>query len=228
MATTPITTPTPSSPCGDSNAPSTPPSATSLNKDATKSPQICTSPPCPITQDHDQGLYLDSCRVALKPETRRILAPSVPSPDFSAANERVFRNEGTKTDSKLWVAFDKLDVEPLLDDVYAVCVSPVPVGTHDHDSVTDECADLGGVSANGGAGRCRHPFGFYNPPEKMWEAHRRLVIDFGDSMDQRLVDAYPATNAYYGEGFGEYEGMSCRFKMKRRGLSTGVWLRAQN
>ena len=158
MATTPITTPTPISPSGDSNAPSTPPSAASPIENATKSPHSCTSPLCPITQDSDQGLYLHSCRVALTPESRRIFASSVPPPDVSAAYERCFMNKSTKADSKLWVAFREIHVESLLD-VDVVWMSPVPAGMYDNDSVIDECADPGGVSANGGAGRFRHPFG---------------------------------------------------------------------
>ena len=72
------------------------------------------------------------------------------------------------------MAFYELRVEPLLDDVDAVWVSPVPAGTHNDDSVIDERADPGDVKADGGAGRCRHPFVLYNPPEKVWKAHRRL------------------------------------------------------
>ena len=57
------------------------------------------------------------------------------------------------------MAFHEIDVESLLDDVNVVWMSPVPAGMHDNDSVIDECADPGGVSANGGAGRFRDPFG---------------------------------------------------------------------
>ena len=53
-----------------------------------------------MPQDHDQGLYLHSCRVALKPESRRILAPSFLLPNVLAAYELSFRNEGTKADEK--------------------------------------------------------------------------------------------------------------------------------
>ena len=71
-----------------------------------------------------------------------------------------------KTDEKLWVAFHELHVEPLLDYVDVVWVSPVAAGTHNDDSVIDERADPSDVKADGGAGRCRHTFVLYNPPRR--------------------------------------------------------------
>ena len=158
MATTPITNPTPFPPSGDSIAPSTPPSAVSPIENATKLPQTCTSPLCPISQDRDQGLYLHSCRVALNLESRRIFASTIPPPDVLTRLERC-KNEGTKADSELWVAFHEILVGSLLVDVDVVLAPPVPAEMHDNNSVIDECADPGGVSANGAAGRSRHPFG---------------------------------------------------------------------
>lgn len=92
------------------------------------------------------------------------------------------------------MTFHALHVELLLGDIYAVWVSPLPAKTHNNDSLINDRADPGGVSANGGARRCRHPFGFYNPPE-VWKAHGRLVIRVGDSMDQDLVNAYVANQS---------------------------------
>ena len=86
-------------------------------------------------------------------------------------------------DENLWKTFHALHMKLLLDDVYAVWVSPLPAETHNNDSRIDDRADPSGVSANGGARRCRHPFGLYKPPEKVWKAHGRLVICVGDSMD---------------------------------------------
>ena len=93
------------------------------------------------------------------------------------------------------MAFHELHVEPLLDDVDVVCVSSMPAGKHDDDSVIGERADRGDVKVDDGAGICRHPFALYSRLEKVWKAHRRLVIAVGDSMDQELMDAYAANNA---------------------------------
>ena len=67
-------------------------------------------------------------------------------------------------DENLWVTFHALHMRLLLDDVYAVWVSPLPAETHNNDSLIDDRA--GGVLANGGAGRCRHPFGRFTNPQR--------------------------------------------------------------
>ena len=103
-------------------------------------------------------------------------------------------------------------MEPLLDNTDTVWVSPVPTRSHDDDSLIDERAD---VTADSDSGRCRHPFGLYNPPMRVWEAHRRLVLGLGGLCDQEFVDAFAAKNVYCGKGLGQYQSMSGRFKVRR-------------
>ena len=117
------------------------------------------------------------------------------------------------------MTFHELHVEPSLDDTDAVWVSPVPTRPHDDSPMSEEGAYPDGVKADGGAGRFRHPFGLYNPPEKVWKAHRSLAMDVGDAGDQELVDAYSARNAYCGKGIGQYMSMSRCFKVRRTGYS---------
>ncbi|KAL9133769.1 MAG: hypothetical protein Q9175_005051 [Cornicularia normoerica] len=215
MATTSTTTPTSSSPSSNSTTPSTPSFTASSFVNATKSSQSCTSHSCPISYPHDRGLYLHPCRVALSAKSRRIFAPSVPPPDVSAAYERCIRNDGMRTDVEMWVTFHELHVEPLLGHTDAVWVAPVPTRSGDGDLKVGESADRGGVEANGETGGCRHPFGLFNPPEKVWEAHRRIVLGTGVSGDQEFVDEFGVKNAYYGTGLGKQKSTSRRFKVRR-------------
>ncbi|KAF6229588.1 hypothetical protein HO173_011443 [Letharia columbiana] len=228
MATTSIITPPSSSSPSNSTAPSTPPCITSLVVNATNPSQGCTSPFCPINYPHDRGPYLHSCRVALSIESRRIFASSVPSPDVLAAYERCIRNDGTRTDAEMWMTFHELHVEPLLGHTDAIWVAPVPMESRDDDSDVGERAGPGGIVANGAAEGCRHPFGLLNPPEKVWEAHRRLVLGDGDSEDQDLVASFAAENAYYGNGLGRQKSMSRRFKVRRPRYSPSLSKQRRN
>lgn len=177
MPTTMTTTTTrPSSPSNDSTAPSTPPSTASSIEDADKSPQVCASPSCPINNSHDRGLYLYSCRVPLSTASRRIFAPSAPPPVVLAAYERCIKNDGTRTGEETWVTFHELHVEPLLGHTDGVWRAPVPMIRHDGDLEIGESADPDVVEADSRVDDCRHLFGLLNPPEKVCEAHRRLIL----------------------------------------------------
>lgn len=118
---------------------------------------------------------------------------------------------------EMWVAFHELHVEPLLGHTDAVWVAPVPRELRDDDFRDGEFADEGDVEANDAAKERRHPFGLLNPPEKVWEAHRRLVLSDGGSEDQELVDSFAVKNAYYGSGLGEQKSMSLHFRIRRPG-----------
>ena len=213
MATSSSTTLTPSSPL---SPPSTVASSiASPISDSTKPSPRCTSPFCAINHPHDRGLYLHSCRVAMSSEATRIFAPSVPPSDVLAAYERCISNEGTRNDAEMWTMFHELHVEPLLEDPSIVWVAPTPMTSRDDDVKAGECEDLNGVEATGAAQGCRHPFGLFNPPRGVWDAHRRLVIGDGDWKDQQLVDGFAAKNAYHGEGFGEQQSASHRLQVRR-------------
>ena len=80
----------------------------------------------------------------------------------------------------------------------------------------------GDEEADGEAEDCRHPFGLLDPPQKVWDAHRRLVLGSGGSEDQELVDAFSVKNAYYGSGRGKQESMSHRFKVRWPGYSPSL------
>ena len=126
------------------------------------------------------------------------------------------RNDGTRTDEEMWVAFHELHVEPLLQDMGAIWVAPVPMRHYDDDLEIDELADSDGVEDDEGVESCRHPFGLFNPPGKVWEAHQRLVLGIGNSGDRGLVDAFAAKNAYHGKGLGQYKSISRRTKVQRQ------------
>ena len=111
--------------------------------------------------------------------------------------------------------FHELHVEPLLEHRDAVWRVPVPMRLHDDDLEIGESADPDFIDAHRRANGYGHPFGLLNPPEKVWEAHRRLVLGVGDLVDPDLVDAFAAKNAYYGKGLGQYESMSRRFEVTR-------------
>ena len=217
MATTSTTTPTSTSPSSNSTAPSTPLSPASSVVNATKPFQGCTSPECPINHPHERGLYIHSCRVPLSAESRRIFAPSDPPPDVLAAYERCLRYEGTRTDAETWVTFHELHVEPLLGHTNAVWVSPRPGEFRDDDVEDDESADADDVEAHDETKDCRHPFGLLNPPEIVWEAHRRLVLGDGCLWDREFVDAFAAKNVYFGKGLGKQKSPSSCFKIRRPG-----------
>lgn len=85
----------------------------------------------------------------------------------------------------------------------------------DDESDIDERADPDDIETEAGTECCRHPFGLHNPPVKVWEAHRRLVLGTGDSGDQELVGNFAAENAYYGKGLGQSTSMSRRLKIRR-------------
>lgn len=86
---------------------------------------------------------------------------------------------------------------------------------HDGELEIGESADPDVIEADSRVDDCRHPFGLFNPPEKVWEAHRRFVLGVGDLHDQEAVEAFFAANAYYGKGLGQYESMSRRFEVRR-------------
>ena len=119
------------------------------------------------------------------------------------------------SDVEMWVTFHEVHVEPLLEHMDAVWVVPVPTTSRDQSLKVGEHADSGCVEANGVVEGCRHPFGLLNPPQKVWEAHRRLALGDGDSEDQELVGEFAAKNGYYGDGFGKQKSMSHHFKIRR-------------
>lgn len=90
------------------------------------------------------------------------------------------------------------------------------------DLTVGESADPGDEETDGKREDCRHPFGLPGPPQKVWDAHRRLVLGSGGSEDQELVDAFSVKNAYYGSGRGKQESMSRRFKVRRPGYSPSL------
>lgn len=116
---------------------------------------------------------------------------------------------------EIWVNFHELHVEPLLEHTDAVWVAPVPATKRGNNMRIGEHADLGGVEANDEVEECRHPFGLLNPPDKIWQAHRRLVLGEGGSKEQELVDTFAVKNAYYGNGLGKQESMSRCFQVGR-------------
>lgn len=116
-----------------------------------------------------------------------------------------------------WVTFHELHVEPLLGQTNAIWVAPLPGGLRDEDFEDGEHANAGDVEANDETEDCRHPFGLSNPPEKVWEAHRRLVLGDGGLEDQELVDSFAVKNAYYEDGFGKQKSPSSCFKVRRSG-----------
>ena len=144
-----------------------------------------------------------------------MFGPCIPPPDILAAYERCIRNDGTSTDVEMWVAFHEVHVEPLLGGTDAVWVAPVPTRSRDADLEVREHADPDDVVVDGEAEDCRHPFGLLNPPQKVWDAHRRLVLGDGGSEDQDLVDAFAVTNAYYGIGLGKQKSTSRHSKARR-------------
>ena len=113
------------------------------------------------------------------------------------------------------MAFHELHVEPLLEHTDAVWVVPVPRRSHDDDPMVGEDADPGGIDIYSTIEDCRHPFGLLNPPEKVWEAHRRLILGAAGPQDQELVDEFAVRNAYYGSGLGKRKDMSRRFVVRR-------------
>lgn len=86
---------------------------------------------------------------------------------------------------------------------------------HDGGLEIGESADPHDIKADSRVDDCRHPFGLLNPPESIWEAHRRLVLGVGDLHDQEAVEAFVAKNAYWGKGLGQYKSMSRRFEVRR-------------
>ena len=109
------------------------------------------------------------------------------------------------------MAFHEVHVEPLLGHTDAVWVTPVPRRSGDDDLEIDDDADPDGTETED----YRHPFGFFNPPEKVWKAHTRLVLGVAGSEDQELVDEFSVKNAYYGNGLGKRETAFDRFKVRR-------------
>ena len=192
------------------STPSTPSSTASPFANSAESSQRCISHFCPISFAHDRGLYLYPCRVALRAESRRIFAPSVPSPDVLAAYERCITFDGTGSDVEMWVAFHELHVEPLLGDTDAVWVAPLPMRQRNDEFNFGEDAGSGRAEAES----CRHPFGLLNPPDEVWEAHRRIVLGAEVLEDQMLVDEFAVKNAYHGTGLGKQESTSRRFKVR--------------
>lgn len=117
----------------------------------------------------------------------------------------------------------QLSVKPLLEHTGAVWVAPVLMRPCDDDiKIDSERADSDSAKDDGGAERCRHPFGLHNPPEKVWEAHRRLAPGVKDLKDEEWVSAYAAMNTYHGKGLGQYESMSRRFQVRRPRYSPGL------
>ena len=114
-----------------------------------------------------------------------------------------------------WVTFHELHVEPLLEHTDTVWIAPVPTRSRDDDLTVGERVDPGRVEFNDTADGCRHPFGLLNPPQKVWEAHKRLALGDGVSEDQELVEEFAVKNDYYGTGLGKQTSMSRRFKVRR-------------
>ncbi|KAM0797449.1 hypothetical protein BDR22DRAFT_892301 [Usnea florida] len=224
MTTTPMIMPATNIPIHDLFTPSTTSSTASSFADSAEPSQRCISHLCPISFPHDRGLYLYPSPVALKAESRRIFAPSVPSPDILAAYERCITLDGTRTDLEMWVAFHEVHVEPLLGDINAVWIAPLPTIQRNDDIDFGEDEDGGSTraEADGKAESCRHPFGVLNPPDEVWEAHRRIVLGAGVVKDQTLVDEFAVKNAYYGTGLGKQESTSRRFKVRRPRYSAGI------
>lgn len=90
---------------------------------------------------------------------------------------------------EMWVNFHELHVETLLEHTDGVWVAPVPVTKREDNMKIGERAYPGGVEANDEVEECRHPFGLLNPPDFVWQAHRRLVRGEAGSKDQELVSA---------------------------------------
>lgn len=176
--------------------------------------KLCISETCPIGHPHEQGVYLHSCRVPISNEARRLFAPSVPSSDIVASYERWRRHESTKTDLELWMAFHEQHVEPLLKNVGSAWVVPVPAKVHDDDLTFVHCRDPGLFMIRS-RNKARHPFGLANPPQEVWEAHRRIRHGIVSSKDEDLVNAFALENAYERDGSGEQERMARRFKTRR-------------
>ena len=214
--------PATNTPIHDLSTPSTPSFIASSFADLAESSQRCISHFCPISFPHDRGLYLYPFRVALKAESRRIFAPSVPSPDILAAYERCITLDGTSTDLEMWVAFHEVHVEPLLRDTNAVWVAPLPTRQRNDDFNFGEDGRSARVEADSKAESCRHPFGVLNPPDEVWEAHRRIALGAGILKDQMLVDEFAVENAYFGTGLGKQESTSRRFKVRRPRYSAGI------
>ena len=91
---------------------------------------------------------------------------------------------------EIWVNFHELHVEPLLEDTGAFWVAPVPATKRDDNMKMGERAYPGGVEASDEEEECRHPFGLLNPPDFVWQAHRRIVLGEGGSKDQEVVSAH--------------------------------------
>ena len=122
----------------------------------------------------------------------------------------------------MWVAFHEVHVEPLLGDINAVWVAPLPTGQRNDDFDFVEDGGSAGAEADGKAESCRHPFGVLNPPDEVWEAHKRIVLGAGVLKDQSLVDEFAVKNAYYETGLGKQESTSRRFKVRRPRYSAGI------
>ena len=115
----------------------------------------------------------------------------------------------------MWVAFHEVHVEPLLGDTCAAWVASLPTRQRNDDFDFGEDEGSARAEADGKAESCRHPFGALNPPDEVWEAHRRIVLGAGVLKDHMLVDEFAVKNAYYGTGLGKQENTSRRFKVRR-------------
>ena len=113
------------------------------------------------------------------------------------------------------MTFHELHVEPLLENRDAVWVAPMPMALREKGSKDGEPENIGGIEANDTTDGCRHPFGLLNPPDPVWEAHRKLVLGEGSLDDQKLVDEFAEKNAFYASGLGEQKSLSPGLKVRR-------------
>ena len=155
-------------------------------------PEPCTSAQCPVSRPHYGGVYRYYYEEPLPGSVvaSRLFEPSIPPPNVARALERCLQNAASTKDQDDVATFHGLHTEPLIDSNILRWAAPHPF------VVDDKSSDVIVKS------KPRHPFGFTNPPESVWQAFTRVSANEASDMDVEMVGTFSSERSYVGFGVG--------------------------
>lgn len=98
--------------------------------------------------------------------------------------------QASSEDADIVAAFHMLHTGPLIHDKYPTWTSPRPhTVNYERHSASSKI-------------QVRHPFGYTNPTDGVWQAFSRMANGEADRHDEELVDSYAVEKASMGFGLG--------------------------
>ena len=157
-----------------------------------RTPEPCSSAECPVSDPNSDGFYHYLYEELLSEglATSRVFSPSLAPPNVARAFERCPRSVLSIRKRDDVASFHRQNTEPLMENPSLRWIAPLSV-------VADHEDNIGSIRS-----RVRHPFGYRNPPETIWQAFNRVKGGEASENDTEMVDSFSSEGVFVGLGIG--------------------------